>query len=60
MALNPRTAQLVAATRRAATLILRAEDELPEAGAVISNGFLRLDGDGWIRGWRNATRRSTF
>jgi hypothetical protein len=32
-----------AATRRAATLILRAEDELAEAGSVIANGYLRLD-----------------
>jgi hypothetical protein len=32
-----------AAVRRAATLILRAEDELQEAGSVIANGYLRLD-----------------
>jgi hypothetical protein len=38
-----------AAVRRATTLILRAEDELEEAGSVIANGFLRLDHDEWIR-----------
>jgi hypothetical protein len=31
------------AVRRAARLILRAEDELQEAGTVIANGYLRLD-----------------
>jgi len=29
--------------RRATRLILRAEDELTELGAVIANGYLRLD-----------------
>ena len=38
-----------AATRRAATLILRAEAELQEASAVIANGYLRLDRDEWVR-----------
>ena len=38
-----------AAVRRAARLILRAEDELTEAGAVIANGYLRLDHADWIR-----------
>ena len=38
-----------AAVRRAARLILRAEDELQEAGAVIANGYLQLDGAEWIR-----------
>ncbi len=38
-----------AAVRRAARLILRAEDELTEAGAVIANGYLRLDHAEWIR-----------
>jgi hypothetical protein len=32
-----------AAVRRAATLILRAGDELQEAGSVIAKGYLRLD-----------------
>jgi hypothetical protein len=36
------------AVRRATRLILRAEDEL-EAGAVIANGYLRLDRDEWVR-----------
>jgi hypothetical protein len=44
------------AVRRAARLILRAEDELQEAGAVIANGYLRLDRAEWMR--RNAGRRS--
>jgi hypothetical protein len=45
------------AVRRAARLILRAEDELREAGAVIANGYVRLDR---ARGWMRATagRRS--
>jgi hypothetical protein len=30
-------------------LILRAEDELQEAGSVIANGYLRLDREEWIR-----------
>jgi hypothetical protein len=34
---------------RASRLILRAEDELKEAGAVIANGYLRLDREEWIR-----------
>jgi hypothetical protein len=38
-----------AAVRRASTLILRAEDELREAGAVIANAYLRLDHEEWIR-----------
>ena len=42
-------AQMRAATQRAATLIFRAEDELTEAGAVIANGYLRLDHAEWIR-----------
>ena len=42
-ALGPTRAQMRAATRRATTLILRAEDELAEAAAVIANGYLRLD-----------------
>ena len=37
------------AVRRAAVLILRAEDDLAEAGAVIANGYLRLDREEWIR-----------
>ena len=48
-ALDPPRAQMRAATRRATTLILRAEDELQEAGAVIANGYLRLDHQEWIR-----------
>ena len=48
-ALDPTRAQMRAAVRRAATLILRAEDELREAGAVIANGYLRLDRDEWVR-----------
>ncbi len=35
--------------RRAAKLILRAEDELQEAGGVIANGYLRLDPQEWVR-----------
>jgi hypothetical protein len=35
--------------RGAAKLILRAEDELREAEAVIANGYLRLDHQEWIR-----------
>ena len=38
-----------AAVRRAAVLILRAEDALAEAGAVIANGYLRLDREEWVR-----------
>ena len=38
-----------AAFRRATELILRAEDELVEAGSVIANGYLRLDREEWIR-----------
>jgi hypothetical protein len=38
-----------AAVRRAVGLILRAEDELAEAGDVIANGYLRLDREEWIR-----------
>jgi hypothetical protein len=49
VALDPTRAQMRAATRRAAHLILRAEDELVEAGAVIANGYLRLDRREWIR-----------
>ena len=30
-------------------MILHAEDELAEAGAVIANGYLRLDHAEWIR-----------
>jgi hypothetical protein len=37
------------AVRGVATLVLRAEDMLAEAGAVIANGFLRLDREEWIR-----------
>jgi hypothetical protein len=48
-ALDPTRAQMRAATRRAARLILRAEDELAEAGDVIANGYLRLDQEEWIR-----------
>jgi hypothetical protein len=48
-ALDPTRRQMRAAVRRAATLILRAEDELQEAGALISNGYLRLDRDEWVR-----------
>jgi hypothetical protein len=48
-ALDPTRAQMRAATRRAATLILRAEDELAEAGSVIANGYLRSDREEWIR-----------
>jgi hypothetical protein len=48
-ALDPTRAQMRAATRRATTLILRAEDELQEAGSVIANAYLRLDREEWIR-----------
>ena len=48
-ALDPTRAQMRAATRRATTLILRAEDELAEAGSVIANGYLWLDREEWIR-----------
>lgn len=47
-ALDPTRAQMRAATRRAVRLILRAEDELQEAGAVIANGYLRLDREEWV------------
>jgi hypothetical protein len=30
-------------------LIVRAEDVLEEAAAVIGNGYLRLDAEEWIR-----------
>ena len=43
VALDPTRRQMRDAVRRAATLILRAEDELTETGAVIANGYLRLD-----------------
>lgn len=49
MALDPTRAQMRAATQRPTELILRAEDELAEAGAVIANGNLRLDRQEWIR-----------
>ena len=45
-ALDPTHRQMRDAVRRA---ILRAEDELSEAGAVIANGYLRLDHAEWIR-----------
>ena len=48
-ALDPTRRQMRAAVRRAAVLILRAEDELAEAGAVIANGYLRLDREEWVR-----------
>jgi hypothetical protein len=48
-ALDPMRAQMRVATRRATTLILRAEAELQEAGSVIANGYLRLDRDEWVR-----------
>jgi hypothetical protein len=48
-ALDPTRRQMRAAVRRAAGLIMRAEDELTEAGAVIANGYLRLDHQEWIR-----------
>ena len=48
-ALDPTRAQMRAAVRRAFRLIARAEDELAEAGAVIANGYLRLDHNEWIR-----------
>jgi hypothetical protein len=48
-ALDPTRRQMRAAVRRAVTLILRAEDELQEAGAVIANGYLRLDREEWVR-----------
>ena len=47
-ALDPTRRQMCAAVRRAAALTLRAEDELTEAGAVIANGYLRLDHAEWI------------
>jgi hypothetical protein len=49
VALDPTRRQMRAAVRRAAGLIMRAEDELQEAGAVIANGYLRLDHQEWIR-----------
>ena len=48
-ALDPTRRQMRAAVRRATALILRAEDELAEAGSVIANGYLRLDREEWIR-----------
>ena len=48
-AIDPTRRQMRAAVRRAAGLILRAEDELVESGAVIANGYLRLDRQEWIR-----------
>ena len=48
-ALDPTRRQMRDAVRRAAHLILRAEDELQEAAAVIANGYLRLDRAEWIR-----------
>ena len=48
-ALDPTRRQMRAAVRRAAGLIFRAEDELAEAGAVIANGYLRLDREEWVR-----------
>jgi hypothetical protein len=48
-ALDPTKAQMRGAVRRATTLILRAEDELRGAGAVIANDYLRLDHAEWIR-----------
>jgi hypothetical protein len=48
-ALDPTRRQMRLAVHRAATLILRAEDELTEAGSVIANGYLRLDHQEWIR-----------
>ena len=48
-ALDPTLRQMRAAVRRAAGLIFRAEDELAEAGAVIANGYLRLDREEWVR-----------
>jgi hypothetical protein len=48
-ALDPTRRQMRAAVRRAVGLILRAEDELTEAGDVIANDYLRLDHQEWIR-----------
>ena len=48
-AAEPTRRQMRAAVRRAAGLIFRAEDELAEAGAVIANGYLRLDREEWVR-----------
>ena len=48
-ALDPTRRQMRDAVRRAVRLILRAQDELAEAGAVIANGYLRLDRDEWVR-----------
>jgi hypothetical protein len=48
-ALDPTRRQMRAAVRRPCVLILRVEDELAEAGAVIANGYLRLDHQEWIR-----------
>jgi hypothetical protein len=47
-ALDPTRRQMRAAVRRARP-ILRTEAELQEAGAVIANGYLRLDRAEWIR-----------
>ena len=49
VALDPTRRQMRAAVYRATTLILRAEAELTEAGAVVANGYLRLDREEWIR-----------
>jgi hypothetical protein len=48
-ALDPTHRQMRAAVYRATTPILRAEDELQEAGSVIANGYLQLDRDEWVR-----------
>ena len=58
VALDPTRRQMRDAVRRAATLILRAEDELTEAGAVIANGYFRLDHAEWIRVVEKVGRRS--
>jgi hypothetical protein len=49
VALDPTRRQMRDAVRRAVALILRAEDDLTEAGSVIANGYLRLDRAEWIR-----------
>jgi hypothetical protein len=54
MALDPTRRLMRAAVHRAATLFLRALDELTEAGAVIANGYLRLDRDEWVRLWKRS------
>ena len=61
MALNPRGAQMRAATRRATTLILRAEADLEEAGVVLADAFLRTDPQEWIAfGTRPPQRLQAF